>query len=63
MNIRFDYNVVEDTVVVIKIKNSKLQDIALTQNFRNDLIKKNVFNKNIKILIKRNITRAVTDRN
>ena len=51
MNINFDYNVVEDAVVVVRTENKILQNIALKQNFRNEHIKKNVFDKNIKFSI------------
>ena len=48
MNINLDYNVAEDTVVVVKTENKILRDIALKQNFRNEHIKKNVFDENIR---------------
>ena len=35
MNIRSDYNVVRDVVVIVKIKNWKLRNAAWAQNFRN----------------------------
>ena len=63
MNISSDYSVVEDTVVIVKIKNWILQNITLTQNFRNEQIEKDVFDENIEISIKRNIIHAVNDRN
>ena len=52
MIINFDYNVVEDIIVIVKIKNKTLQNIALKQNFRNEYIKKNVSDENTKFLIK-----------
>ena len=51
MIINFDYNVVEDAVVIIKIENEILRNIALKQNFKNEHIKKDVFDKNIKFSI------------
>ena len=53
MNINFNYNVVENAVVIVKIKNQKLRNIALTRNFRNELIEKNAFNKNTEISMKK----------
>ena len=52
LNINFNYNVVEDIVVVIKTENETLQNIVFKENFRNDHIKKNVFNENTKFSIK-----------
>ena len=52
MIINFDYNVAENIIIVIKIKNKILLNITLKQNFRNKYIKKNVFNENTKFLIK-----------
>ena len=51
MNINFNYNVVEDAAVVIKIKNKTLRNIALKQNFRNKHIKKNVSDEDTKFSI------------
>ena len=51
MNISFNYNVVEDAAVVVKIKNETLRNIALKQNFRNEHIKKDAFDENTKFLI------------
>ena len=51
MNINFDYNVVEDVVVVVKIENKTLQNIALKQNFRNEYIKKDASDENTKFSI------------
>ena len=51
MNINFDYNVVENAVVIVKIENKTLRNIALKQNFRNEHIKKNAFDKNTKFSI------------
>ena len=51
MNISFDYNVVEDAVVVAKTENKTLRNIALRQNFRNKHIKKDASDKNTKFLI------------
>ena len=51
MNINLDYNIAENAVVVVRIKNKILQNIALKQNFRNDNIKKKVSDKNMKFLI------------
>ena len=63
MNICFNYNVVRNVAVKIKIKNWKLQDAAWAQNFRNKQIKKDASNENTKILIKRNIIRVVNNWN
>ena len=63
MNINFDYNVVEDAVVVVKIENKILRNIALKQNFRNEHVKEEVFDENMKFLIEWNAVRAVNDRN
>ena len=52
MNINFDYNVAEDVVVVVRIENKTLRNIALKQNFRNEHIKENVSDENTKFLIK-----------
>ena len=51
MNINFDYNVVEDVVVVARTENKTLRNIALKQNFRNEHIRKNAFDENTKFLI------------
>ena len=51
MNINLDYNVAEDAVVVVKIENEILQNIALKQNFRNEYIRKDVFDENTKFSI------------
>ena len=63
MNINLDYNVAEDAVVVVRTENETLRNIALKQNFRNEHIKKNVFDENTKFLIKWNVARAVNDQN
>ena len=52
MNIYFNYNVAEDVVVVVRIENKILRNIALKQNFRNEHIKENVFDEDIKFSIK-----------
>ena len=52
MKINFNYNVVKDIVVVVKIENEILQNIVLKQNFRKKHIKKNVFDENTKFSIK-----------
>ena len=39
MNINFDYNVAENAVVVVRIENEILRNIALRQNFQNEHIK------------------------
>ena len=52
MNINLDYNVVENAVVIVKTENETLQNIALKQNFRNEHIKKDVFDENTKFSIK-----------
>ena len=46
MNINLDYNVTEDAVVVAKTENKTLRNITLKQNFRNEHIRKNVFDEN-----------------
>ena len=51
ININFNYNVVENAVVVVKTENITLQNIVLKNNFRNEYIKENVFDKNTKFLI------------
>ena len=63
MNIRFDYNVVRNVAVTVKIENWKLRNAAWAQNFRNKQIKKDASDENTEISIKRNIIRAVNDRN
>ena len=63
MNIRFDYSVVRDVAVTVKIKNWKLRDAAWAQNFRNKQIEKDAFDENTEISIERNIARVVNDRN
>ena len=52
ININFNYNVVEDAIIVVKTENKTLQDIALKSNFWNKHIRKNAFDENIKFLIK-----------
>ena len=52
MIINFNYNVVEDAVVVVKIENKTLQNIILKQNFRNEYMRKNTFDENTKFSIK-----------
>ena len=51
MIINLDYNVVEDAVVVVKIENKILRNIALRQNFRNEHMRKNAFDENTKFSI------------
>ena len=51
MNINLDYNVVEDAVVIVKIENKILRNIALKQNFRNEHIKEDAFDENTKFSI------------
>ena len=63
MIINLDYNVVEDAVVVVRIENEILRNIALKQNFRNEHMRKSVFDENTKFSIKWNVVRAVNDRN
>ena len=48
MNINFN---VENAVVVVKIENKTLRNIALKQNFRNKHIKEDVSDENTKFLI------------
>ena len=52
MNINFNYNVAENAVVVVRIENETLRNIALKQNFRNKHIKKDAFDENTKFSIK-----------
>ena len=52
MIINFNYNVAENVAVVVKTENKILRNIALKQNFRNEHIRKNVFNENTKFSIK-----------
>ena len=59
----FNYNVVEDAAVVVKIKNETLRNITLKQNFRNEHMRKNVFDENTKFSIEWNVVRVVNDRN
>ena len=47
----FNYNVVENVVIVVKTENEILRNIVLKQIFRNEHMKKNVFNRNIKFSI------------
>ena len=63
ININFDYNIVEDAVVVVKTENETLRNIALKQNFRNEHIKKDVFDENMRFSIEWNVVRVVNDRN
>ena len=63
MIINFNYNVVENAAVVVKIENKTLRDIALKQNFRNEHIRKNVFDEDTKFSIEWEIARVVNDRN
>ena len=63
MIINFNYNVAEDAVVVVRTENKILRNIALRQNFRNEHIKKNIFDENMKFSIKWNVIRAVNNRN
>ena len=63
ININLDYNVVENAVVIVKIENKILRNITLKQNFRNEHIKKDVFDKNTKFSIEWNAARAINDRN
>ena len=51
ININLDYNIAEDAAVVDKIENKTLRNIVLKQNSRNEHIKKNVFDENIRFLI------------
>ena len=63
MNINFNYNVVEDVVVVVKTENKTLRNIVLKQKFRNEHIKKDVSDENTRFLIKWNVIRVINDRN
>ena len=45
MNINFNYNVIEDVVIIVRIENKILRNIALKQNFRNKHIKKTLLTK------------------
>ena len=47
----FDYNVVENAVVVVKIKNKILRNIAFKKNFRNEHMRKNVSDEDTRFLI------------
>ena len=51
MIINFNYNVAENVVVVVKTENETLRNIALKQNFRNEHMRKNVFDENMKFSI------------
>ena len=51
MNINLDYNVVENAAAVVKTENETLRNITLKQNFRNEHIRKNAFDKNTKFSI------------
>ena len=51
MNINLDYNIAEDAVVIVKIENKTLRNIALKQNFRNEHIKEDAFDKNTRFSI------------
>ena len=48
MIINLNYNVAEDVVIVVKTENKTLRNIALKQNFRNEHMRKNVFDENTK---------------
>ena len=63
MNICFNHSVIKNVAVTVKIKDWNLRDAAWAQNFRNEQIKKDTFDENTEISIKRNITRVVNDRN
>ena len=52
MIINLNYNVAENAVIIVKIENKTLQNIALRYNFRNEHIKQNAFNENTRFLIK-----------
>ena len=52
MIINFNYNIVENAVAVVKIRNETLRNIALRQNFRNEHMRENVFDENMRFLIK-----------
>ena len=52
MIINFDYNVAENIVVIVKTENKTLRNIALKQNFRNEHIRKNVFDEDTRFSIK-----------
>ena len=52
MNINFAYNIVGDAVAAVRIKNETLWNIALKQNFRNEHIRKNVSDENMRFSIK-----------
>ena len=45
MNINFDYNVVEDAVVVVKTENKTLRNIALKKIFEMNILKKTFLTK------------------
>ena len=51
MIISFNYNVVENAVVVVRTENETLRNIALKQNFRNEHMKKNISDENTKFSI------------
>ena len=57
--INFDYNVVENIIVVVKIENKILRTMILRKIFRNKHIKENAFDEKTKSLIKWNIVRVV----
>ena len=63
MIINFNYNVAEDAVVVVRIENETLRNIALKQNFWNKHMRKNVFDENMRFSIKWNVARVINDRN
>ena len=51
MIINFNYNVVEDAVVVVKTENEILRNIILKQNFRNEHMRKSASDENTKFSI------------
>ena len=63
MIINFNYNIAENAVVVVKIENKTLRNIALKQNFRNKHMRKSASDEDIKFSIKWNIVRVINNRN
>ena len=63
MIINLDYNVAEDAVAVVKIKNETLRNIVLKQDFWNEHMRKSASDENTKFSIEWNVARAVNDWN
>ena len=63
MNINFNYNVAENAAAVARIENETLRNIVLRKNFRNEHIKEDVSDEDMRFLIEWNVVRVVNDQN